>query len=98
MQTKGRDLQGFFVLLVALVAGGYLLLRNVQPPASYTVPAPTSSATPQDSSWEQVIEQQLVDGSTSQATRAVQGATYSPPTIPPVEGTPILFQPTQLFQ
>ncbi len=98
MQTKGRDLQGFVVLLVALLAGGYLLLRNVQPQVSYTVPAPTSSATPPDSSWEQVIEQQLADGSTGQATRPQQAATYSPPTLPAVEGTPILFQPTQLFQ
>ncbi len=91
MQTKGRDIQGFVVLLVALLAGGYLLLQNVQPQVSYTVPAPTSSATPPDSSWEQVIEQQLADGSTGQATRPQQAATYSPP-------PPILFQPTQLFQ
>jgi|SRR5450432_447031 murein DD-endopeptidase MepM/ murein hydrolase activator NlpD len=98
MQTKGRDLQGFVVLLVALVAGSYLLLRNVRPQTSYTVPAPTGSATPQDSSWEQVIEQQLVDGSNSQATKPLQAATFSPPTLPPVNGTPILYQPTQLFQ
>src|SRR5258708_23224103 len=98
MEAKGRDLQGFVVLLVALLAGGYLLLRNVQPQVSYTVPAPTGTATPLDSSWEQAIEQQLSDSSADQATRSLPAATYSPPTLPSVAGTPILFKPTQLFQ
>ena len=97
MPTKFRDLQGFAVLLIALLAGGFLLLRNAQPQITYTVPGPTATTTPQDSSWQEVIETQMINGSTALPTSNVPPATFNPPTLPPVQGTPIVLQPTQIF-
>src|SRR5579859_2765687 len=98
VQTKGRDLQGFVVVLLALGAGAFLLLRNLQPAVSYTIPGPTVTPTPQDSTWEQVIQNQLVNGSTAYPTHEIPVASYKPPTLPPIVGTVVLVQPTQIFQ
>jgi murein DD-endopeptidase MepM/ murein hydrolase activator NlpD len=98
MQSKARDLQGFLVLVVALLAGGFLLIRNMQPAVTYTIPGPTATITPPDSSWQQVIQQQLVNGPTAIPTRDVPASTLVAPTLPPVTGTAVLFQPTQVFR
>jgi murein DD-endopeptidase MepM/ murein hydrolase activator NlpD len=98
MQTTSRDLQGFAVLLIALLAGGFLLFRNIQPVILYAVPGPTATATSKDSSWEQVIQNELVNGATSIPTRDVATVEFVPPTLQPAQGTPILFEPTQVFQ
>jgi murein DD-endopeptidase MepM/ murein hydrolase activator NlpD len=98
MQSKGRDLQGFVVLVIALGAVGFLLLRNAQPQVSYTLPGPTATITPLDSSWAQVIQDQLVNGATPIPTRELPPADIALPTLPPVTGTPVLLQPTELFK
>ncbi len=96
MQSKTRDLQGFAVLALALLAGAFILVRNAQPVVSYTIPGPTATATQQSNSWQQVIQKQLVEGATLIPTHDLP--TYLPPTLPPIEGTPILLQPTQVFR
>ncbi|MCC7448065.1 MAG: peptidoglycan DD-metalloendopeptidase family protein [Anaerolineae bacterium] len=96
MQSRTRDLQGFAVLALALLAGAFILVRNAQPAVSYTLPGPTATATQQANSWQQVIQKQLVEGATLIPTHDLP--TYLPPTLPPVEGTPILLQPTQVFR
>ncbi len=96
MQTTRRDLQGFAVLLIALLAAGFLLTRNIQPAITYAVPGPTATSTAQDSSWDQVIQDQLLNGPTALPTHDLP--TFVPPTLAPVQGTPILLQPTQVFQ
>jgi murein DD-endopeptidase MepM/ murein hydrolase activator NlpD len=96
MQSKGRDLQGFAVLLLALLGGGFLLLRNMQPAATFTISGPASTATQPDSAWEQVIQEQLINGSTPVPTRELPVVPIVPPTLPPVTGTAVLLQPTQV--
>src|SRR3954470_12648244 len=98
MQTTSRDLQGFVVLLIAVIAAGFLLVRNIQPAISYAVPGPSATATSKDSSWEQVIQEQLVNGVTSIPTHELSTVDAIPPTFTPVEGTPILLEPTEVFQ
>ncbi|MEP7286845.1 MAG: M23 family metallopeptidase [Chloroflexota bacterium] len=98
MQTKNRDMQGFAVLLIALVAGGYLLLRNTAPAVSYTIAGPSPTSTTGKSSWQEVIQNQLVNGATLIPTHDLPEASFAPPTLPPVTGTPILLQPGQVFQ
>ncbi|HLY27730.1 MAG TPA: peptidoglycan DD-metalloendopeptidase family protein [Aggregatilineales bacterium] len=98
MKSKSRDLQGFAVLLIALIAGGYILLRNTHPQLSYSVPGPTASQTPRDVSWEQMLQEQLINGSTALPTRDLPAAAFVAPTLPPLSGTLVLVQPTELFQ
>ncbi len=95
MQSKARDIQGFVVLLLALLGGGFLLFRNMQPSVSYTIGGSTVTPTGA-SSWQDVIDQQLVNGPTSIPTRVLPVANVVPPTLPPVTGTPVLLEPTQV--
>src|SRR5262245_21389248 len=95
MQSKARDLQGFVVLLLALVGGGFLLFRNVQPPQSYSIGGSTVTTTAV-SSWQDVVDQQLGNGPTLLPTREVPVVNVEPPTLPPVTGTPVLLEPSQI--
>src|SRR5262249_12101286 len=95
MKSRFRDLQGVMVLLVAVGAIGFLLLRNIQPGVTYTIPVLTRTVTP-DSSWSQVIQDQMVNGATPLPTSPVISAV--PPTLAPVTGTTVLLAPTQVFQ
>lgn len=97
MTSRLRDLQGLAILFVAVIGIGLLVLRNVQPGASYTIPIPTRTITP-DSSWSQVIQDQLVNGATSLPTNALPVISAVPPTLPPISGTTVLLAPTQVFQ
>ncbi len=97
MQSKARDLQGFAVLLLAMLAGGYLLFRNSQPANNYSISGLAVTQTP-DTSWQQVIQQQLVNGATAIPTADLPTENAVPPTIPPGEGTTVLLLPTQVFR
>jgi murein DD-endopeptidase MepM/ murein hydrolase activator NlpD len=96
MQSRARDLQGFAVLLIALLAGGFILARNVRPAQNYDISGPTSTATKGEASWQEVIQSELVNGASPVPTRNIPVATFAAPTLPPIEGTPILLQPGQV--
>ncbi len=96
MASKARDLQGCAVLIVAVAAGIFLLLRNAQPQMTYTIPGPTASTTP-GSAWSQVIQTQLISGATSIPTRNIPPSNAALPTLALASGTPVLMEPTQLF-
>ncbi len=97
MPSKARDLQGCAVLIVAVAAGIFLLLRNARPQMTYTIPGPTASATAPDSAWAQVIQTQLINGATAIPTHDIPPSNVAPPTLALASGTPILVEPTQLF-
>src|SRR5262249_43280553 len=97
MKSRFRDLQGVLVLLVAVGAMGFLLLRNIQPGVTYTIPVLTRTVTP-DSSWSQVIQDQMVNGATPLPTNNSPALSALPPTLTPVSGTTVLQAATQVFQ
>jgi murein DD-endopeptidase MepM/ murein hydrolase activator NlpD len=87
MRSAGRDLQGFVVLILALVLGGYLLLRNNPLPVSgdqqpTQTPVPTATAL-RDGAWEQVVQEQLIQGATPLPTLYLPRPIVEPPTPTP---------------
>jgi murein DD-endopeptidase MepM/ murein hydrolase activator NlpD len=102
-----RDLQGFAVLLLALLFGAFLLLRNSQPVVgdNHGVPeSPTPTATPLDSSWANIIRTELVNDATAHPTGAPQPSlapspqpesTLSGPVVWSATATPTRFVPSQ---
>lgn len=100
MRSAGRDLQGFVVLILALVMGGYLLLRNNPLPVSgdrqpTQTPVPTATAL-RDGAWEQVVQEQLIQGATPLPTLYVPRPIVEPPTPTPDLGAsgPVLWAST----
>src|SRR5579859_4642701 len=97
-ESVTRDSVGCFVILLVVGAIGFFLIRNIQPSVRVALPASTPTATPIDNTWQQAIENALIEGATIIPTidpRSLPTA-YVAPTLPPL-GTPFLVPPTDLF-
>jgi murein DD-endopeptidase MepM/ murein hydrolase activator NlpD len=93
---KTRDLQGFTILVLALMALGYFILRNNAPIVSPALPLTTPTPTQGESAWQDIVQQQLVDVPTLAPTNIRLLDAAQPPTLPSDSGTAILVQPTNL--
>jgi murein DD-endopeptidase MepM/ murein hydrolase activator NlpD len=108
MRSTARDLQGFAVLVLALGLAGFVLLRNNPVPVSggdgplsaTETPPPESTAlpitaTPRDTSWEQIVEGNLVNGATPLPTASdIPPGIVATPTLDPALGGPVVWAST----
>jgi murein DD-endopeptidase MepM/ murein hydrolase activator NlpD len=85
-KSGSRDLQGCFVILLAGLAVGAILFRNMQPNIQFAPPVPAVTNAPegtvivQDNSLRSVLSGSLMDGITLVPTLPPT-PTYSPPTV-----------------
>jgi len=95
---RSSNIQGA-ILLLALVAGGvFLALREVPPPLEVTIPQSGATPTPAQPSWQDVLQEQFVEGATPLPREALPTAPYVPPTLEPTSPSlAIALEPTQLF-
>ncbi len=95
---QSSNVQGAILLLV-LVGGGVFLALREAPPA-YEVAIPVSGSTPTQAqlSWQDVLQQQVVEGATALPQGALPTAPYVPPTLEPTSpALAVALEPTQLI-
>ncbi len=95
MRRISHDLQGFAVLAVAVAVGAFILLRNVQPGASYTVLSGTGSPSP-SAAGQDPIRETLAGTVTPLPTPVIPISVFQVPTNAP-SSTPTQIPVTNVF-
>jgi murein DD-endopeptidase MepM/ murein hydrolase activator NlpD len=94
------NIQGFVLLLVMVMGGAMLVLRESAPALEVSLPvANAQTPTVDQPSWQDVLQQQFVENATPLPTRAMLPTEpFVVPTVAPIgEALAMAIQPTQLF-
>lgn len=97
-QTQSRNLQGLLLLLVIVIAAGLLLLREMPEAHEVSIPLGQVTPSPEQPSWQDVLQQQVVENATPVPILELPTGQYEPPTLVPIgPALDMALQPTQLF-
>ena len=85
------------MLIVALAGVAFLLLREAPPEYEFSIPVGGATPTPVGLSWQEVLQQQVVENATPVPQVAMPTQVFQAPTLVPIEeALQMALQPTQL--
>lgn len=95
---SAANIQGV-LLLIALVGGlGVLLMREAPPGYEFEIPAVGQSPTAEEPSWQDVLQQELVQNATPVSQIELPTQPFEPPTLVPIEeALQMALEPNQLL-